>query len=1669
MGGAADMRERAAVLLDDYARDAASQGDAGESGSLEQLAGFVRELPLSPEPQSHPIDTDAPDRRRGAAGVERAAAAPAEGLSTEDAETLRGAGWRLDGHVWRDPLGNGFVEDGINLDLLRETAAAIRAKAPVAAHGEPGKVTGGDHAATGSSSVAEQQGAAQGERCERVYSIGDPKWVGCMTHAEPDSTCPIWKMRRAPEAQSAPLPKPSRVEVGQRWRCAGWGDLEVFATGDVALDGRDVRLRVALDPGGAEVHRAESRLMLTSDRWNFLGPAGSRRRAAGAPEKGEAAGRMTPADMANALQCDEPAEEPSEPTARDAVAGMLLRHDWDTTAGALVHGEITPDEAIERINSVDIGPGERACIAALDALDRCELHGARDYSGIAAVNQRLRRERDEAHAEASALREQLDRLRRKSALRKDWNRCPRCKSLVDSDDVHDGSEVRCRGCNITLVCTSCTDGTWTLVEAEDQDAPPVPRIEVRDGGEVVVGAPLTPNDCHERTAGGLMCMLHIGSEHVAVHEPDADGVAEVIARWPIEPAQEPVSVGVDIGTGPAKFATTVLVREPGGELRALATFEGPDAEAQAREYVKNLPADPTQEPQCGGPKEACAQPGRDECGAPDDGLPDVDLAVEVGPSALHDGSWNVTLESQEHGALVTRFYGFKAEERARAYARLVVAIGDPGADTVFNVNHKTWLTFPKNADARKVLATVAELLGVTVTPAGDEDRDIVRTATPEELEAEAMRRAVAGERGSGWLWGCAAGIREGERRARSALNVVALEEASRALGVEEGKALVRVELDELRDEVRTLKGEIERRRAKLDELDAEWQRVTGCASPGAFRAADFGSAVTDADVETLARGARYGADKAAALEREKARAAAQGLVDGWGAEARQYRERVSAPGADGRLDTMSASSTAAAVCVDRCANDLRAAFGLTPGSGPDGGEREGRTADVRASGVLGEVAAERAAQDAQWGGPEHDDEHGAGDWLHFISVKTRKAAGEDSPRRRFIQIAALAVAAVESMDRLAASAAANSLVSGDINAAPWRSAAQRFMVDRSGNRNHFQEHDARPKLGAGQVWRDRGNFRVTMRRRADISAGFNLDAVYDTWVFLQFNAGESAPYGWMLDGYVPPEPGGGERDDVKVSVRPDGWLGLRPAAQQKEAPVSSATSDVGDEAARLAGLALSEPDPESDCLCCGSSMSRPEPELEPTPLCNLCAQTVVVALAAEVQRRGGAGPAPEVEAQDAEKATAAHESGRRTPSAHGGRVPETMQQPAPDVNAAPPDREALGREVHDIWACRGEGAEHWEHRTEQSRELLRLAGERLFAMGERHGRACVMRWVRRLDASLREARRDRDELGKRERAWRAGKARAQELLTEWEAKLLNSMRLRDASQTGSLTWAARHSSACIRRACMLELAAAFEVEMPGGAAAHAEPEPIDAGIPRATALRLAEDWATAASGKRAAASAYRETENEWAAHLDDGEARGLQLAANELRVALGLEPGSRPDPGEARRSFARAIVGRLIGRRRVDAEDERAATSQINASYNCGRKDALTVAIEMICEAAGLEPVEGPGGLDRGGMRSDDSPQCCGEWLSGSGGHRMFGGGCDRPVLFRDGGADGGVYFCEKHVEQLDPEDRERIGATDLEPDPKRCATCDGRGTPEPTAQDGSAVAQADVSDPRSS
>lgn len=82
-------------------------------------------------------------------------------------------------------------------------------------------------------------------------------------------------------------------------------------------------------------------------------------------------------------------------------------------------------------------------------------------------------EREKARRQRQQERDLRARCERASK-RVDWNRCPRCRELVDADDVSDGSEVFCHGCSIVLVVSLGHDrfgfAHWDLIEYPPPDA-----------------------------------------------------------------------------------------------------------------------------------------------------------------------------------------------------------------------------------------------------------------------------------------------------------------------------------------------------------------------------------------------------------------------------------------------------------------------------------------------------------------------------------------------------------------------------------------------------------------------------------------------------------------------------------------------------------------------------------------------------------------------------------------------------------------------------------------------------------------------------------------------------------------------------------------------------------------------------------------------------------------------------------------------------------------------------------------------------------------------------------------------------------------------------------------------------------------------------------------------
>lgn len=67
--------------------------------------------------------------------------------------------------------------------------------------------------------------------------------------------------------------------------------------------------------------------------------------------------------------------------------------------------------------------------------------------------------------------------------------------------------------------------------------------------------------------------------------------------------------------------------------------------------------------------------------------------------------------------------------------------------------------------------------------------------------------------------------------------------------------------------------------------------------------------------------------------------------------------------------------------------------------------------------VFDDIAKERQRQDAQWGGPAHDDEHSEDDWDRFLALRCGHQPHPSSFRVRMVKVAALAIAAIQSHDR----------------------------------------------------------------------------------------------------------------------------------------------------------------------------------------------------------------------------------------------------------------------------------------------------------------------------------------------------------------------------------------------------------------------------------------------------------------------------------------------------------------------------------------------------------------------------------------------------------------------------------------------------------------------------
>lgn len=68
--------------------------------------------------------------------------------------------------------------------------------------------------------------------------------------------------------------------------------------------------------------------------------------------------------------------------------------------------------------------------------------------------------------------------------------------------------------------------------------------------------------------------------------------------------------------------------------------------------------------------------------------------------------------------------------------------------------------------------------------------------------------------------------------------------------------------------------------------------------------------------------------------------------------------------------------------------------------------------------VLHEVWTERERQDIKWGGSDHDDEHSMDEWRQLIQGRIKRVPlTRYDDRRLLIEVAALAVAAIQTLER----------------------------------------------------------------------------------------------------------------------------------------------------------------------------------------------------------------------------------------------------------------------------------------------------------------------------------------------------------------------------------------------------------------------------------------------------------------------------------------------------------------------------------------------------------------------------------------------------------------------------------------------------------------------------
>jgi hypothetical protein len=290
--GAAEMRERAAILVRDLVDKDLHAGSVTVGRDL--AVARIRALPISIEPQSHPLDMDAPDRRRGetvkalrAMGVEFGRALLAARIAEEEGgaapETAHSAVLRMAkaGHLARITAPDEMEEfrryiRGFMGGLLGKpaTSAVLSAEDAETLRGagwthenvwtspEADGPGWDDSTAIGLRKLQQIAAELRAKRTPAAASMGPGRVSGGDAAAGSSSVAQSG-------APTQGLPKPTSIEARQRWefdaRDMG-GELDEYLVAEVAA------AQACLIGNGRTTYRGTAEI-LGSLRWRFLGMA----------------------------------------------------------------------------------------------------------------------------------------------------------------------------------------------------------------------------------------------------------------------------------------------------------------------------------------------------------------------------------------------------------------------------------------------------------------------------------------------------------------------------------------------------------------------------------------------------------------------------------------------------------------------------------------------------------------------------------------------------------------------------------------------------------------------------------------------------------------------------------------------------------------------------------------------------------------------------------------------------------------------------------------------------------------------------------------------------------------------------------------------------------------------------------------------------------------------------------------------------------------------------------------------------------------------------------------------------------------------------------------------------------------------------------------------------